>query len=261
MTIHFHVLPITPNSDLWALAGRSFLVNWANSSRGQAYIADQIAENITFDNGAYGAYRKLIKEREARALTDNPMSEEEFDERVVELARRDWTPYYRWVDQWLDRPTSLAIIPDAIGAPSQEQDALVKAWPFPGKGIPVWHMHLPIQRLLRLCDEHEIVAVGSSGEFWDVGSDLWYARGHEFWNEVDKRHPRTKQLHLLRGLQCCNPEHPFPWARADGSNVGQNHHRPQNTAGAMVARIDAGQCRPRYVPVPVQPELFDQQAA
>ena len=41
----------------------------------------------------------------------------------------NWPKYYAWCDQWLDCPTTWAVIPDVIDAGSQEQDALIKEWP------------------------------------------------------------------------------------------------------------------------------------
>ncbi|MGQ0421093.1 hypothetical protein ACT4US_20405, partial [Bacillus sp. HC-Mk] len=53
-----------------------------------------------------------------------------------------------------------------IGGTSEENDALIAAWPH-GKfiGAPVWHMNEPDERFIRLCHEFPRVCIGSMGEY------------------------------------------------------------------------------------------------
>ena len=44
------------------------------------------------------------------------------------------------------------------------------------RGAPVWHIHEPVDRLKRLCDEWERVCIGSSAQFHVVGAQNWHLR-------------------------------------------------------------------------------------
>lgn len=227
MTIHYHGTPITPNAVMYTTAGAFYCVSHARPD--QIEIADRIAQGILLDNGAF------TKKTQGRPT--------------------DWPAYYVWCERWLVRPTTLAIIPDVIDAGSQEQDALIREWPFGERGMPVWHMDEPIERLLRLLDEWPRVAIGSTGEYWQIGSPTWLRRMEEVFNAVAVRHRFTPYLHMLRGMQLCLPEFPFPFASLDSTDVAQNHNRPQNTAKGMVDRWDAAQCPAGWQVRAVQGEL------
>lgn len=254
MTRHFHALPITPDATLRELKGMSFLVSHATTAKHQIGLVDGIAEEVRLDCGAFSHYNALL----SQGLTADQIDE-------AQLAPRRWDAYYEWCEQWCARPTTRAIIPDVINAPGQIQDALLKEWPLPKwKGIPVYHIHLPTDRLLRLTDEYPLVAIGSSGEFWEIGSDLWHARMGQLFDEISAVHGNyTPPLHGLRMMEACE-KYDYPLADADSSNVGQNHHRgrrkdhpdqgylmdlerhPARTALEMARRINGYQCPARW---------------
>lgn len=260
MTEHFHALPITPNSELYTCAGRNFLVSYGTSAKSQAAIAESIAQQIRWDNGAFSRYRKLVKWIKAQREAGVHISADE--EHELLNAPQDWSGFYKWVDEKLDRPTSFAIIPDVIDGASQLQDALLKEWPFGERGMPVFHIHHNHERLLRLLDEWPRVAIGSAGEFWQVLSEPWCRRMDFLFNEVEHRHGRrTPYTHMLRGMQLVLAPHPYPFAAVDGSDAGQNHNRPQNIAADMIARWDAAQCPARWVRRELQRSLFEGVAA
>lgn len=216
VTLHFHGTPITPLSVLYSLGGCCFCVSHAHPE--QVAVVHQIGQAVLLDNGAYSAYTK-----------GKPTN---------------WPAYYAWCDRWLDYPTTSAIIPDAIDEPSQEQDALLNEWPHGHRGWPVWHTNEPVTRLLRLCDEWPKVAIGSTGEHWQVLGPSWRQRMDEAFNELAARHRRMPWLHMLRGMQLVLYDYPF--ASVDSTDVARNHNRPHNTARAMVDRWDAGNCPPRW---------------
>lgn len=253
MTEHFHALPITPNAELYTLAGKNFLVSYGTSAKSQAYIVEEIGQQIRWDNGAFTRKRKLVKwiaDQRARGETISDDLEHEMLNAPV-----DWSGFYKWVDEKLDRPTSLAFVPDVIDGASQVQDGLLKDWPFGDRGIPVFHIHHNEERLLRLLDDWPKVAMGSAGEFWQVLGDPWRSRMDHLWNVISKRHQRTPYLHMLRGMQLVLKPNPYPFAAVDSSDVGQNSNRPQNTARAMADRWDAAQCPPKWVAPPEQLDL------
>lgn len=255
MTIHRHALPITGSEVFATVAGRNYLVSYETTARSQADAAEAVGQTLWFDPGAFTRYRKLVKALKARREAGEFISAD--DEYELLHAPHDWRPYYDWLDARLDRPTTLAIIPDVIDAASQIQDSLIAEWPFGKKGVPVFHIHHSHERMLRLLDEWPWVAFGSAGEFWEILSDDWSRRMDFLWNEISKRHRRTPQTHMLRGMQLVLAPHPYPFASVDSSDVGQNHNRPQNTARAMMDRWDAAQCPARWIAPPEQLSLLE----
>lgn len=219
MTLHYHGGPITPLSALYELAGRCFAVSHIRPDQVRQMHA--IGQSVMLDNGAFSKWKAGFQ--------------------------TDWPAYYAWADRWLDYPTTWAIPPDVIDAPSQEQDALLAEWPH-GKrqAAPVWHMDEPLYRLCRLVDDGwSRVCMGSTAEYAVVLSSAWELRMDEAWNQLARTFGRTPPIHMLRGMQCSGLRWPF--ASVDSSDIGQNHNRPQNTPRVMADRWDAMQCSARWV--------------
>ncbi|KPL28535.1 MAG: hypothetical protein AMJ72_02645, partial [Acidithiobacillales bacterium SM1_46] len=101
------------------------------------------------------------------------------------------------------------------------------------------------------------VCVGSTADYAVILSPAWVARMDRLWNEITKRHARTPNVHMLRGMQLSAREWPF--ASVDSTDVAQNHNRPQNTARAMADRWDAANCPACWVERHPQTDMFDQE--
>jgi hypothetical protein len=224
--IHYHGTPITPVSALAELAGRHFCVSHAAPQ--DVKRCHMIGQSVMLDNGAFSAW-KTGKET-------------------------NWSAFYEWCDEWLDYPTTWAVIPDVIDAGTQEQDALLREWPHGKKGAPVWHMDEPIHRLLRLCDEWPRVCIGSTDEYSVVLSDAWCRRINEAWNEVAARHRRLPWLHMLRGMQLSGKHWPF--ASVDSTDIARNHHLPHQSPRKMADRWDGAQTPATWIQRPHQMELI-----
>lgn len=225
MMLHYHGGPITPAPALLSLAGKCFCVSHARPE--QVKTMHQIGQSVMLDNGAFSKFTKGKK--------------------------TDWDKYYAWCDQWLQYPTTWAVIPDEIDAGSQLQDALLSEWPHGERGAPVWHMDEPVARILRLLDRYPRVCIGSTGEYWRVLTDAWKARMDEAWTEIAKRHTRIPWLHMLRGMQLSTCDWPF--ASVDSTDVAQNHHRKHNTARALAERWDAANPIAKYPTRDTQAEM------
>jgi len=186
-----------------------------------------IGQSVMLDNGAFSAWKRGYQP--------------------------DWNKFYDWCDEWLNFPTTWAVIPDVVDGGSQLQDALVKEWPHGQKGAPVWHMDEPLDRLLALTDKWQRVCVGSTDEYAVVLSDPWKRRMDQIWGEISQRHSRLPWLHMLRGMQLSGKHYPF--ASVDSTDVAQNHNRPQNTPRSMADRWDAMQTPGKWHDQPEQMEL------
>lgn len=228
--IHYHGLPITPLAVLYEMKGRHFCVSHVRPE--QVEKAHAIGQSVMLDNGAFSKWKS--------------------DKAV------DWNKFYAWCDRWLAHPTTWAVIPDEIDAGSQEQDALIREWPFGHRGAPVWHMDEPIHRLLRLCGEWPKVCIGSTAEYRDVLSSPWRRRMDQAWDAIAREHQRLPWVHMLRGMQLSGRHYPF--ASVDSTDVAQNHNRAQNTARAMADRWDAMQCPGRWDEAHVQADLYEAEA-
>jgi hypothetical protein len=225
--IHYHGTPISPVAALYELSGRHFCVSHAAPQ--DIARVHQIGQSVMLDNGAFSAWKSG--------------------------RQTNWPAYYEWCEQWLQSPSTWAVIPDEIDAGAQMQDALIREWPHGEKGAPVWHMDEPIDRLLRLIDEWPRVCVGSTDRYALVMSSAWQWRMDETWNAVAKSRRFLPSLHMLRGMQLSG--HRWPFASVDSTDIGRNHNRPQNTPKAMAERWDASQCPIRWVERPTQEEMFD----
>lgn len=215
MTIHYHGTPITPGSVLTTLAGRHFCVSHARPENIER--VHEIGQSVMLDNGAFSKHTRGHE--------------------------TNWADYYAWCDKWFSYPTTWAVVPDEIDAGSQQQDALLREWPFSKqRGAPVWHMNEPIDRLLRLIELWPRVCIGSTDEFWRVLSPEWEQRMDETWNEIAKRHRHFPWIHMLRGMQLVKLKYRWPFASVDSTDIGKNHNRLQNEALDMAMRWDAMQC-------------------
>lgn len=225
MALHYHGTPITPQDVLLRLAGRHFCVSFAEPR--QVRTCHEIGQSVMLDNGAFSLWR-------AGKATD-------------------WPGFYAWADEWLDYPTTWAVIPDVIEGSDEENDRLVSEWPHgEDRGAPVWHMHEPVARLLRLADAFPRVCFGSSGEYAVVGSPSWHRRAALAFDALATRHRRLPWVHMLRGMALAGG--PYPFASMDSTNVARNHAgnhtrgQAARDARAIAEAIDARQCPARWTP-------------
>ena len=213
--IHYHGTPITPASVLEDLAGRHFCVSYASPR--QVSTCHRIGQSVMLDNGAFTFWTKK--------------------------RQPDWPGYMVWAEEWLDFPTTWAVIPDVIDGSEEENDALLETWALP-KGAPVWHLCESFNRLRALASEYERICFGSSGLFATVGTESWHRRVSEAFDVLADERGRVPWVHMLRGMSLSGGIYPF--ASVDSTDVARNHNRPRNTAKAMAERWDGMQCPARW---------------
>lgn len=201
---------MTPRSQLMTMKGRNFCVSFFEPR--DADVCLQIGQSVMWDNGAFSV--------KTRGL--------EFD--------RDG--FYAWVEPKLAHP-HWAVVPDVIDGTVEEQRAMVKTWPFrKSLGLPVWHLGLPIDYLLELCDGWERVCFGSTAQYWDIGSDAWCRRMDEAFNALARTF--GAQLPWVHGLRMLGQSSgPWPLASADSVNVARNFKDYGKCPDCVAMRIDS----------------------
>jgi len=207
------------------MAGKSFCVSYAHPA--DAEICLRIGQSVMWDNGAFSLYTK------GKAV--------------------NWTAFYKWLEPRLGHP-HWAVIPDVIDGDVESNARLVEEWPFRAAfGAPVWHMAEPIDVLLDFVQRFPRVCFGSSGAFWQVGSDAWCRRADEAFNEMARRGP-LPWMHMLRGMAVAGKRWPF--ASVDSVNVARNYKDTNSCPEAMARVIDAVQCPVTWTPTHQQLELI-----
>src|SRR6185295_12566351 len=98
------------------------------------------------------------------------------------------------------------LIPDVIDGDEYENDQMIIRWNMAYMGlvgVPVWHLHESLERLKGLAERFQRVALGSSGQFAEVGNERWWHRMGEAMAVVcdERGRPRVK----LHGLRMLNP--------------------------------------------------------
>jgi hypothetical protein len=224
--IRYHGTPLSPRSELWKLAGKSFCVSFADP-RDADWCLDH-GQMVMWDNGAFTAF--------------------------TQGKTFDISSFYAWVEPRLGHP-HWAVIPDVIDGTVEQQRERIAQWPFgPWLGAPVWHLGLPIDWLLELAGEWPRICWGSSGEYWQVGSPGWSRRADEAWNALEARGLRP-WVHMLRGLALCGDRWPF--ASADSVNVARNYKDEPTCPERMARLIDGRRNSPiRWRMKPEQGDMF-----
>lgn len=212
MTIHYHGTPLTPRSELFKMAGKHFCVSHANPSDAEWCLAN--GQSVMLDNGAFSQH--------TRGQATN------------------WKKFYDWVGPKLGHP-HWAVVPDVIGGSVEDNLTLIREWPHRRElSCVVWHMHEPIAHLLELTQMgFGKIAFGSSGAYWQVGSEVWERRADEAFNALATNGP-IPWVHMMRGLALCGDRWPF--ASADSVNVARNFKDSNTCPERMARRIDAIQC-------------------
>lgn len=224
--IHYHGTPISPRRVLLELAGKHFCVSFASPN--DVSCCHQIGQSVMLDNGAFSMWS---------------------NDKLP-----DWNKYYVWCEKWLEYPTTWAVIPDVIDGDEDENDRLIAHFPHPyHQSAPVWHLHEPVDRILRFLDlGYNRICFGSSGEYREVGSSRWHHRITQAFNRLSQDGP-IPWIHMLRGMSLSGEQYPF--SSVDSTDVARNHNR-KNNAYVMASRWDSLQCPAGWHPQAEQRDLL-----
>ena len=195
--IHYHGTPIGGSRQDAArfLAGRHALVPFPRQD--DMGIVAEACQSFVFDNGAFTVWRQG--------------------------GTLDVDGYIRWVEDWHRHPGfDWALIPDVIDGDEVANDQLLEHWPAHLPGVPVWHLHESLDRLVRLAGSWRTVALGSSGQWRSPGTAHWWKRMTAAMDAIcdDQGRPLCR----LHGLRMLAPEifSRLPFASADSTNAAVN---------------------------------------
>ena len=160
-------------------------------------VVAEVCQSFVFDNGAFSIWMKGGK--------------------------LDVEGYTAWVEQWYRHPGfDWALIPDVIDGDEEANDRLLEQWPDHLPGVPVWHLHESIERLVRLASNWKTVAFGSSGQWRSPGTAAWWKRMAAAMDAIcdDQGRPQCR----LHGLRMLDPAifTQLPFASADSTNAAVN---------------------------------------
>ena len=203
--IHYHGTPIGGDNIEAArfLKGRHALIPFAYPIN--LGIALEVCQSVIFDNSAFTTWKSGEQKNGAELLK--------------------WvTSYQKWIEGIYRHPAFVwGLICDIIDGNEEDNDALLADWDRQIPGVPVWHLHESLDRLIRLCNEWPTVAFGSSGQWAMPGTPAWWRRMNAAMNAIcnESGQPPCK----LHGLRMLNPEifTKLPFASADSTNAAQNN--------------------------------------
>ncbi len=240
--IHYHGTPVGGSRQDVArfLMGRHALIPFPRHE--DVAIAADVCQSFCFDNGAFTVWKQG--------------------------GQLDIPGYIAWCDEWHRHPGfDWALIPDVITGTEQDNDALLKDWPSHIEGVPVWHMHESIDRLVRLGNEWRTVALGSSGQWASPGTEPWWQRMSDAMVALCDANGRPPCK--LHGLRMLDPMvfSKMPLASADSTNAAVNSgslsrfgmYLPPTAAqrAAVIAeRIEAHNSAPVWISQPKQESLL-----
>lgn len=209
--IHYHGTPITPTpAAVQILASRHACVSFARPD--QIALVAEVCQSFCLDNGAFTIWKQG--------------------------GTLDVEAYAEFVREWWHHPGfDFCFIPDSIEGDENEQERLIAHWFTLGmldfhRCAPVWHMHERLARLQTLMAAYPRIALGSSGEYAEIGTERWWKRMDEAMAVVCDENGRPKvKLHGLRMLSPTVFSH-LPLASADSTNVAQNIGIDQRWTGS-----------------------------
>lgn len=197
--IHYHGTPVWGDAGevhRIAVSGAGAFVSYARPD--QVEQSFRYASAVAIDNGAFSTWKRNL---------------------VI-----DWTKFYQFLMRYYHRDKlSFFVIPDTVEGGEEENDRLIRQVPamFREKAVPVWHLHEPIDRLIKLCEQWPKVCFGSSGEYAQVRTERWHKRMHEAFDVIYVQRSFETRVHGLRMLDG-RILGKYPLHSADSTNLACN---------------------------------------
>jgi hypothetical protein len=183
----------------------------------------------------------------------------------------DVAAYHAWAHELAGHPAlDWCLIPDKIDGTEAENAELVTTWLRMGsrvQSVPVWHLHESLDWLDYLVRSFQTVALGSSGQWAQPGTESWWQRmGEAMAVACDERGRPRARLHGLRMLDPAVFTR-LPLASADSTNAAVNcgsvsrfgSYVPPTAAqraDVIAARIESHNSAPCWISGGAQEALF-----
>jgi len=136
----------------------------------------------------------------------------------------DIEAYAEWVSEWKHHPGfDFCIIPDKIDGNEDDNLRLIGKWQQLGLlnfSVPVWHLHESLDVLEFWTRAYPRIALGSSGQYSEPGSDAWWNRMHEAMEVLCREGRPIVKLHGLRMLNPTIFSH-IPLSSADSTMIAR----------------------------------------
>lgn len=195
--IRYHGGPITPDrAAIEAWRDGHAMISFANPE--QISLAFEYAAEVAIDNGAFSLWGK------GQSI--------------------DVDDYLKFLEVWSKHPAfGWCVIPDIIDGTEEENARLIEDWPLQNYiSVPVWHMHESLDVLGWLVDDFPRVAIGSSGEYSEIGTGPWKRRMAEAMAVCcdNDGYPKTR-LHGLRQMDNDITSN-VPYSSVDSCNIARN---------------------------------------
>jgi len=196
--IHYHGMSgAGTNLDMVSLSkGRHCFVSYAAPHKLPLFAS--VCASFSLDNGAFTAWKQ------GKSF--------------------DMTGFTEFVKEWMQHPAfDWAVMPDVIDGTEEQNDALLEEWTLPKHiGVPVYHMHESMERLERLIDNYDYICLGSSGEYSQPNSKIWWRRMNEIMDVATDNNGKAKVR--MHGLRMLNPKvfTRLPLKSADSTNAERN---------------------------------------
>lgn len=223
-------LPLTPIHLLEQLEGQSFCLSYATRNRLGRQLDDAIrlvGEDgiMLLDNGAFSAWRSGV-----------PMDVDGFVKWAADICKRC--------------PQAVVVVPDVIDGDELANDemryefsgAMLEDGVFiPGERMMmVWHMHESLDRLTGMIEGgYHYIAIGSSGEYAQVGTPKWHARIREAFDHMERFCAESEGCYVRPWIHMMRAQaeaHRYPFDSADSCSLAVNHCRYKAEGEGHVAR-------------------------
>lgn len=193
----FHGTPITPKEVFeLSMIGKNCLIPWFDPR--DLFRALEICNKVIIDNSAYSIHNSGKKV--------------------------NWNDFYEWIQPFKDK-IEFFFIPDVIDGTEKENNLLINDYfnRNEKKGVPVWHVDESIDRLEYLMSLFDYIAIGSSGEYWELNTYKWNRKMDLAMRTICDENGKPKvKIHMLR---CLKHEIflKYPFYSGDSTNLAQNH--------------------------------------
>jgi hypothetical protein len=242
--IHYHGTPLGGSNQEAAKSAKNRHLLYSFYNQQQIEWTINECSSFVVDNGAFSHWKSGKGVIDIEAYFD-------FASTLAQHPAFDW-----------------CLIPDKIDGTEEDNNRMISEWEKIGDipSVPIWHLHETLEKLQRLADNYDLVAIGSSGEYATIGTDAWRTRMDEAFTSICNENgiPSVR----LHGLRMLDPRvfTYYPFKSCDSCNAAVNSgslsrfgmYQPPTVSGrfnVIADRIESNNSPSTYTPHPQTIEL------